>query len=248
MKQQDKTNILINLLKKEENIEKIIEFIYKNLYQLINEIPYIENVTYFEFEKNYIIFFKKNIEENAFFRSLFIPFTRLSLSKLYKGIVCKLIFFSAEELIPLYLYNEKDNWLISFFIYKKIENNNVLYKKKMANFIVIENLTEVNIRDNMEEKGSLYNMKLILYKRNLKNNKIIIPNIKHYLYNENLYDIHFTNYKKKFNNQTEQQEKIKKKQQQENLLTTQEYSFLGYDNQLYNQYYAFLRSFKKNEI
>jgi hypothetical protein len=246
---ENKTKILINLFKQEEHIEKILEFIYKNVYQLIEEIPNIDNITYFELEKIYIIYYTKNIEDNHFYKSLFIPFQRLNLSKLYKGIVCKLNFFSmVEQQIPLYIYNEQDNWLIFYFIYKIIENNNIKYKKKIANCIVIKNLTEVNIRENIEEKNAIYSMKLVLYKSNTnENNKIRIPNVKIYLYNENLYNIQFINYKKNYYNQTLDQLRLKEKEKEKKILTIQEYSYLGYDNQLYNEYYAFLRNFKKKK-
>jgi hypothetical protein len=246
MKKQDKTNILINLLKREEKIEKIIEYIYINIYQLIDEIPNIDNVSYFQLEKFYINYFKKNIEEKQFFESLFIPYTRLRLSKLYTGIVCKLVFFSIQPPMPLFLYNDQDNWLTPFLIYKKIENNNLFYKKKTANLIITKNLTEANIRDKMNEKSSIYNTKLILYQYNLENNKIIIPNIYIKQYEENLFKINFENYKKNYFNQAEYQLKIIAKEKQEKILNTQEYFYLGYDNVLYNKYFAFLRSFKKN--
>lgn len=143
---------LDNLFFKKENPDMIIEFIYKNIYELIDEIPFIPVDYYpndldeqliFAYNFYYKMVIKKSEEE--YLLTLF-PDPDLSyycsFKKMYIGLVGRLYFFS-DKLSDYYFYGDLMNCHIS----NNINNENQSPPLKSCIFGLINHYSEFQVED-----------------------------------------------------------------------------------------------------
>lgn len=112
-----KPDILHNKLNeffyKKKTVESLIEFIYKNVYELIDEIPYVTEELWWDLKTNYRSYYYMVIEKSGeeWLETLF-PNPDLSyycsFKEMYIGIVGRLWAFSNRDL-PKYYSHALDN-------------------------------------------------------------------------------------------------------------------------------------------
>jgi len=131
----------------------IIEFIYKNVYELIDEIPFIPSELGRNLKLNYNKYFFSVIEksEENYLLTLFPNPTLckfFSFSKMYTGLVGRLFFFNpiSSNSYLYYFYGDPCDWSTGQFIYFDLDQNkyyikscNFLLFKKCSYFQIIEN-------------------------------------------------------------------------------------------------------------
>lgn len=146
-------------------VETVIEFIYKNIYELIDEIPYIEDEFGVELRKNYRQYYSEVItrSEEEWLKTLFpnpeLSFD-ISFKKLYVGIVGRLIFL-ANTLEDYCWYGDPMNWDLSYTF--EFENDNSGFTYKNCQFIVLKNYSEFQVEDE-SYSGLERNHSVVIYK------------------------------------------------------------------------------------
>lgn len=135
-----------------ESPNMIIEFIYRNIYKLINEIPFVP-ADYHPNDLNeqlifaYNFYYKRVIKksEEKYLLTLF-PDPDLSyycsFKKMYIGLVGRLHFFS-DNLSDYYFYGDPMNWHIS----NNINNENKALHLKSCIFGLINTYSEFQVED-----------------------------------------------------------------------------------------------------
>ena len=131
----------------------IIEFIYKNVYELIDEIPFISSDYPKDFNEqllfSYNFYYKMVIEKSEEnYLLTFFPNPELSyycgFKKMYTGLVGRLFFFS-DKLSNYYFYGDSKSWHIS----NNINNKNGKLHIQSCIFILLSNYSEFQVENSL---------------------------------------------------------------------------------------------------
>ena len=185
----------------------ILEFIYKNVYELIDEIPFISDILGEELKKNYNLYFSSVIEnwEEEYLLTLF-PNPDLSkyfsFKKIYIGITGRLVFFSQKNRV-YYWYGDPRAWDISYIFVLTNPNWKSYWN---CQFILLENYSQFQIAEALGS-GFWVNNKYVIYKIKFDNNNFNIldrteETCCYMSYNKEFKKIikdYIANYKKDFN-------------------------------------------------
>ncbi len=154
------TEKLIELFEKQENPEIIIEFIYKNLYELLAEIDLLDDVYYDLLTDLYNRYEDKVISRENWLLTLFPSFI-FSLKNFYIGIAGRLAFFSNKKAKSKYF---KFYWYIDHRINRRSyyfdidENKSLLIDK--CQFMVFDEYKNCKL---LENKNTLHDYSYVFY-------------------------------------------------------------------------------------
>ena len=135
---------LFALIDRKKNPEIIINYIYKNLYELINESELIDRSTYMALHYIYSEYYIAICEQPdiKWFKTLFPPiYDKFSFSfkSFYVGLVGRVINFSFDTIraseFAFYWYGDPKDWSISYHLYINSKNEIEINKCK---FLVID--------------------------------------------------------------------------------------------------------------